>query len=264
MRIENAFLFMARMLLQFGRYFCDLSNMSDVFRAPRVHRAAGLLLVAPLLLWIATGLLFHVKPGWDAAYETLAAPPPGPLPWERVVFSPAMLEARGLLDPGPVALAPHPSGLVAVYGRRAGLPAAVDGTSGEPIPAAPEESARAFALAAIGASRHAGRYGAILPGAEAAVHRSALTGADDPAFLFRTAGGHRLLVDRVTGEVSQESALRDRIELLYRVHYLQWTPWGPFNAALVVAASLLVLLLAGSGIRLLLARPARPPGAPEP
>ena len=238
--------------------------MSDSFRLHGAHRAAGSLLAAPLLLWIATGLLFHVKPGWAAAYETLAAPPPGPLPWERVVFSPAMVKARGLLDPGPVALAPHPSGLVAYFGRRAGRPAAVDGTSGEPVPLAPEDSTRAFAAAAVGASRHAARYGAILPGATPARRPSALTGTDDPAFLFRTAGGHRLLVDRVTGEVDQESSLRDRIELLYRAHYLQWTPWKPVNAALALAASLLVLLLAGSGLRLLLARgaPFVPPPGP--
>ncbi len=237
--------------------------MSDSFRLHGAHRAAGFLLAVPLLLWIATGLLFHVKPGWDAAYEALSAPPPGPLPWERVVFSPAMLKARGLLDPGSVALAPHPSGLVAYFGRRGGLPAAVDGTSGEPIPPSPEETARATAVAAVAASRHAARYGNLLPGSEAVTHRSALTGSDDPAFRFRTKGGHRILVDRVTGEVSQESALRDRIELLYRVHYLQWTPWRTVNAALVLAAALAALVLSASGL-LLLARRAPLEGPREP
>lgn len=251
------------MLLQFIPVFCDLSNMSDAFRLRGAHRAAGLLLAGPLLLWIATGVLFHAKPGWDAAYEGLSAPPPGPLPWERIVFSPAMLKARGLLGPGPVALAPHPSGLVAFYGRCGGRPAAVDATSGEPIPFASEDVARATAAAAVGASRHAARYGPLLAGAETATHRSDLTASDDPAFRFRTAGGHRLLVDRVTGEVSQESALRDRIELLYRVHYLQWTPWKAVNAALVLAAALLVLLLSASGL-LLVSRPGPPRSDREP
>ena len=162
-----------------------------VAQPPRaVHRLAGLVLVVPLVLWIGTGLLFHVKPGWDEAYESLAAPPPGPLPWERVVFSPAAVKARGLLDPGPVALAPHPSGLVAWFGLRQGRPAAVDGTSGEPIPPASEGAARAFALAAISASRHAASYGTIVSAGPAA-HRSALTGVEDPALLFRTSGGKR-------------------------------------------------------------------------
>lgn len=230
--------------------------MFDAPRARAAHRLAGLALLLPLVLWIATGLLFHAKPGWDEAYEPLAAPPPGPLPWERVVFSPAALKARGLLDPGPVALAPHPAGLVAFFGRRGGRGAAVDGTSGESVPPASEGVARAWALAAVSASRHAMRYGEILS-SEAAARASDLTGAVDPAFLFRTSAGKELLVDRVTGEVSQQSRLRRRIDLLYDVHYLKWTPWPKVNAALVLAASFLVLLLAASGLRLLFAPPSR-------
>ena len=234
--------------------------MSSAFPPRAVHRVAGLLLLLPLLLWIATGLLFHVKPGWDEAYEALATPPPGPLPWERVVFSPAALKARGLLDAGPVVLAPHPTGLVAYFGRRGGLPAAADGTSGDPVPQADEETARTYAVAAIDASRHARSYGTIVS-AERTSHRSPLTGAEDPAFLFRTSGGKRVVVDRVTGEVTQDGTLNERIDLLYRVHYLKWTPWQPVNAALVLAASFLVLLLATTGLRLALAPPSRRPGA---
>lgn len=234
--------------------------------ARALHRFAGAGLVLPLVLWIGTGLLFHVKPGWDEAYEPLAAPPSGPPPWERVVFSPAALKVRGLLDEGPVSLAAHPSGLVAYFGRRDGQAAAVDGTSGDPIPPSSEGVARAFALAAISASRHTASYGTIVS-ARATVHRSALTGAEDPAFLFLTTGEKRLLVDRVTGEVTQGGALNDRIDLLYRVHYMQWTPWKPGNVALVLGASLLVLLLAASGLRLFFtAAPRAPDGehAPAP
>jgi uncharacterized iron-regulated membrane protein len=225
--------------------------MISPFGARSAHRTAGLSLLAPLLLWIATGLLFHVKPGWDEAYETLAAPPPGPFPWERVVFSPAAVKARGLLDPGPVTLAPHPAGLVAYFGRRGGVAAAVDGTSGEAIPPASEEVARVYASEAVARSRHAGRYGTIVS-AEETVRRSARTGGQDPAFLFRTSSGWRLVVDRVTGEVEQEGPTKARIELLYRAHYLQWTPWAAVNAGLVLAATVFVLVLAGSGLHLAL------------
>jgi hypothetical protein len=159
------------------------------------------------------------------------------------------VKARGLLDAGPVALATHPSGLVAYFGRHGGRAAAVDGTSGDPIPPASEGVARAFALAAISASRHAAGYGTILS-TEPTVHRSPLTGTEGPAFLFLTSGGKRVLVDRVTGEVSQSGTLNDRIDILYRIHYLQWTPWKTANVALVLGASLLVLLVAASGLRL--------------
>ncbi len=217
--------------------------------ARALHRLAGAGLVLPLFLWMGTGLLFHVKPGWDEAYEPLSAPPPGPPPWERVVFSPAAVKARGLLDAGPVALAVHPAGLVAWFGRREGRAAAVDGTSGDPIPTATEGVARAYALAAITASRHAASYGTIVS-AQPDVHHSTLTGTEGPAFLFLTSGGKRVLVDRVTGEVSQSGSLNDRIDLLYRIHYLQWAPWKPANVALVLGVSLLGLLLAASGLRL--------------
>ena len=224
--------------------------------ARAIHRLAGAGLALPLVLWIGTGLLFHVKPGWDEAYEPLSAPPPGPPPWERVVFSPAAVKARGLLDSGPVALAVHPAGLVAWFGRREGRAAAVDGTSGDPIPPASEGVARAFALAAISASRHAASYGTIVS-AQPDVHRSALTGTEGPAFLFLTSGGKRVVVDRVTGEVSQSGALNHRIDLLYRIHYLQWTPWKPVNVALVLGAALIALLLAASGLRLFFTPPSR-------
>lgn len=247
-----------QMLLQLPGLFCDLSNMFVAQPLKTAHRLAGLVLAVPLILWIGTGLLFHMKPGWDETYESLAVPPPGPLPWEKVVFSPAAVKARGLLDPGPVALAPHPSGLVAWFGLREGRPAAVDGTSGEPIPPASESAARAFALAAISASRHAKSYGTIVS-AETAAHRSVFTGVENPALLFRTSGGKRVLVDRVTGEVSQTGDLNAWIDRLYRIHYLQWTPWKPVNIGLVLVASLLVLLLAASGVRLAVTRPSRGP-----
>lgn len=255
-----------QMLLQLPGLFCDLSNMYVAHRLRAAHRIAGLVLAVPLVLWIGTGLLFHVKPGWDEAYESLAPPSPGPLPWEQVVFSPAAVKARGLLDPGPVALAPHPSGLVAWFGLREGRPAAVDGTSGEPIPPASEGAARGFALAAISASRHAASYGTIVS-AEPASHRSALTGVENPALLIRTSGGKRVLVDRITGEVNQSGKLNERIDLLYRIHYLQWTPWRSANVGLVLAASLLALVLAASGLRLLFTPASRAPNgahAPSP
>jgi hypothetical protein len=71
---------MMQMLLQLPGLFCDLSNMFVALASRAAHRLAGLALTVPLALWIGTGLRFHLKPGWDEAYEGLAAPPPGPLP----------------------------------------------------------------------------------------------------------------------------------------------------------------------------------------
>ncbi|MBK9088712.1 MAG: hypothetical protein IPL90_06570 [Holophagales bacterium] len=139
------------------------------------HRLAGLALAAPLALWIGTGLLFHLKPGWDEAYEALAAPPPGPLPWERVVFSPAAVKARGLLDPGPV--------------RRA-APASSPGRQGRARP--PPRPPRAFARRITLAPRRAPHHG------------QARAASSD---LGREAGPRR----PITGEVSQSGA-NERID----------------------------------------------------
>ena len=44
--------------------------MNVAIPARAIHRIAGAGLVLPLVLWIGTGFLFHVKPGWDEAYES--------------------------------------------------------------------------------------------------------------------------------------------------------------------------------------------------
>src|SRR5882672_2412886 len=55
----------------------------------------GLLLAAPLFLWVATGILFHTKYSYSEGYEHLAIPArPEPTSWRDAVLSPAELTAR--------------------------------------------------------------------------------------------------------------------------------------------------------------------------
>ncbi len=217
----------------------------------RVHRLAGLGLALPLLVWTVTGLLFHVKHRYAEAYEPLAVPFTADVLWGRAVFSPAMLQARGVLDVGPATLATHPRGLIAWLGKRNGEPVAIDSASGDTIPEATEETARLWLRDAVQASVHGARYGAVLRTEETAV-RSGRTGADDPAFRFHLAGGKRVTVDRVTGEISQTGDLNEFIDWTYRLHDLQWTPWKAVNVALVLLGMPLLLLLAASGVRMAL------------
>ncbi|MGO4999499.1 hypothetical protein [Oceanisphaera sp. W20_SRM_FM3] len=37
----------------------------------RLHKVLGLLILLPVLGWVVTGLLFFIKPGYQAAYESL-------------------------------------------------------------------------------------------------------------------------------------------------------------------------------------------------
>lgn len=39
----------------------------------KVHRWLAIVLVVLLVVWSVTGLLFHLKPGWDRAYDMLSA-----------------------------------------------------------------------------------------------------------------------------------------------------------------------------------------------
>ena len=218
----------------------------------RLHRLAGLTLALPLVVWTVTGLLFHVKHRYAEAYEPLAVPFTANELYARSVFSPAMLQARGHFDAGkPLTLATHAWGLVAYFGQKDGHAVAVDSASGDPIPVASEATARLWVKAAVAASKHAARYGEVARVTETR-RTSSLTGAAGPAFVFDLTGGKRITVDRVTGELSQTGDLNAFIDLTYRLHYLQWTPWKPVNLALVLLAMPLVLFLAGSGLRMAL------------
>lgn len=221
---------------------------------PRFHRAAGVLLALPLVLWMATGLLFHVKHRYAEAYEPLAVPAP-PVGLAVARIAPAQLVARGLVDGAAgLTLARDPRGGVAYYGTLAGRPVAVDAASGLELPPADDALALEWARRAVGGSAHARRYG------EAGATRPAelpsrLTGTSDPALAVDFSGGKTVIVDRITGEMTQHGALNDWIDLTYRVHYLQWTPWPRVNVALVLVAVLLVLWLAASGLTMAWRRP---------
>ncbi|WP_345195670.1 PepSY domain-containing protein [Kistimonas scapharcae] len=42
-----------------------------MMNSKKVHRLAGIIMLVPLILWALTGVIFLVKPGYEAAYEKL-------------------------------------------------------------------------------------------------------------------------------------------------------------------------------------------------
>ncbi|MBI5434804.1 MAG: hypothetical protein HZA52_18370 [Planctomycetes bacterium] len=227
----------------------------------RFHRLLGTILVLPLVLWIATGVLFHVKHRYDEAYEALAVPPESAPDWSRATVAPADVLATGLAD-APLTLAAHPSGRLAYFGRRGAAPVAIDAETGAPIEPASDGVARRWLAAALARSPHAARYGEEI-GAEEARETSARTGAEDPVLVVRTSGAKTVRIDRVTGEIRQSGELNSFIDATYAMHYLQWTPWPALNVALVLVAVPLVLLLAFTGARLALQKSAAVPATPR-
>lgn len=221
----------------------------------RLHRIVGSLLVLPLVVWIATGVLFHVKHRYDEAYEALAVPPERTPDWASARLAPADALALARVEP-PLVLAAHPSGVLAYFARRAGVPVAIDASSGAELPPADEAGARRWIAAALARSPHAARHGELVHGVapRATSMRSTRTGVDDPALVFETTGAKRISVDLVTGELVHTGALNDFIDATYALHYLQWTPWRAANVVLVLVAAPLALGLAFTGARLLFSK----------
>lgn len=221
----------------------------------RFHRLLGVLLALPLLAWMLTGLLFHVKYRYAEAYETLKVPDAGAPRWSAATVSPAQaLEKLEWDGKSPVALIAHPAGFAAYLFAAAGkAPAVLDATTGNRIAAADESAVRAWVMRALEASKNSERYGEIANVSEG-TRISAHTGLAHPAFVFNFSRAKVVTVDRLTGEMSQTGTLNEWIDFTYRIHYLQWTPWQTANIALVLLAMPLVIGLAFSGVRMFVRR----------
>lgn len=206
----------------------------------------------PLMLWVLTGLLFHVKHRYGEAYETLRVPRDRALDWDSAAIPPSHV-VRAQLARAPLALAAHPSGRLAYFGSDAHGGVAIDAHSGEKIEPASAELGRRWLEAAIANSSAPDRFGRITQ-AETQLAPSPLTGADNPTLRVRTDGAKTIRVDLLTGEIEQRGALNDFIDATYAIHYLQWTPWKAVNVALALLSIPLVLALAFSGLRMALRR----------
>jgi hypothetical protein len=213
-----------------------------------LHRFLGLSLVLPLVLWTATGLLFHVKHRYAEAYETLRVPMPPTPDLSTFTVPPARATAGGVFDRDCVPrFAIRPDGRGGWFGKKNGRGVAVDAASGDLLAEAPEKISLEWAKAAVAVSPHAARYGKV-EFLSSSKRSSPLTLSNDPSLDLSFSGGKTVTVDRLTGEIVQSGALNDWIDLTYRVHFLQWTPWKPVNVALEVFSIPLVLGLAVSGL----------------
>ena len=218
----------------------------------RLHRILGLSLVVPLVLWMATGLLFHVKRRYAEAYEALKTPSRGTADLSRFTVSAAQAAAGDRFEKGCVPrFALRPDGRGAWFGRKDGKGVAVDAETGAILGEDEEKISLEWGLAAVRASTHAARYGTLVKiGPSRRAPSSPLTLSKNLSLDLVFSGGKTVTVDRLTGEVAQTGALNDWIDFTYRVHYMQWTPWKGVNVALVLVAVPLVLGLAFFGLRM--------------
>jgi hypothetical protein len=189
----------------------------------RLHRLTGLVMLLPFIGWAITGAVFFIKPGYGPAYDLLAvktypldgnlsiAPQPG---WREVRYLKTILGPHLLVrtDKGWSHL--NPSTLAP-----AGAPA--------------DEDVRRFVADAF--SANPGRYGHITSIADGTI---------------RTDTGVEIVLDWTRLSLQQRGRDTDRIDRLYKIHYLQWTGQKSIDKVLGLAGLSLLVLLTVLGARI--------------
>lgn len=193
-------------------------------RVRKLHRLLGVVLLLPFLGWAATGFVFFLKPGYADAYEVLPVrtyPLTAPC---AVRPAPGWLEVRCLRT----VLGNHLLARTGEGWRQ------LDPAGGQPRE---RPAARGIELLLEDAFRaNPRRYGTV----------AGLSG-----LAARTTTGVEVILDWDGMSLRQRGRETDRIDLLYRIHYLQWTGFagvdrifGGIGLALVLALTLLGARLA--------------------
>jgi len=198
----------------------------------RVHRWLAIVLVVPLVIWSITGLLFHLKPGWSRAYDLLDPERPAVVHLDKLVVPEGATHVEVFSTAiGPLARVTTAKGdeLYDADTGRKRSPLAID-------------AARALAVDAIARSHHASAYGAA----------TRVTSTETTVTL--ELAGAVVEVGRNDGRLSQRGTDTDRIDWLYRIHYLQLTGNTTFDRILGLAGLVLIWLVLIPGVVLFVRR----------
>ena len=199
----------------------------------RVHRWLAIVLVIPLVLWSITGLLFHLKPGWSRAYDMLDPERPAQVHIDKLVLPDGATRVEVFSTAiGPLARVTTPKGDE--------LYDAGTGTKRSPLPI---DAAQALAVDAIGRSHFASAYGT-----------ATRVTSTETTVTLELADGPVVEAGRNDGRLSQRGPDTDRIDWLYRIHYLQLTGNKTFDKILALAGLLLIWLVLIPGVVLFVRR----------
>lgn len=183
-------------------------------------------MMLPMLGWAVTGLVFHIKPGYAGAYETLSVKT-YPLAQTIAIQSDKNWQEVRMLR---TVLGDHLLVLTEAGARH------LHPATRKPMPLpGPAQLQQLFEDAVSGDIE---RYGSIL----------AVNG--DTA---ETTTGVRVVLDWETLRLTQRGTDTALIDLLYEIHYLRWTPWESINRVLSSAGLLLLFALSLLGLRVYLA-----------
>ena len=194
----------------------------------RLHRIIGLALMLPFLAWAITGFVFFVKPGYAGAYEVLS---PKMYNLDQAISiqpDSGWLEFRGFKTVlGNHLIVRTTSGWIhldPVTLQQRGLPSEAD----------------LIRLVSDAFSANPSRYGKI----------NTISGDS-----VTTDTGVEIKVDWSRLGFQQRGKDSARLDLLYRIHYLQWTGLKTLDKVLGMVGIALIIILTLLGARLALRGP---------
>lgn len=185
----------------------------------RLHRLLGLVMLLPILGWVMTGVLFFIKPGYQAAYAPLSV---------KTYPLDASLHIKPAADWQQLRLVNTVLGSHLLVTQQ-GEPLHLDATTLAPFTPSLEQS-RLLLDEAISADPE--RYGSLIEW-------------DGSQGLTST--GIELTLDWPRLSFAQLGPDTRRINLWYKIHYLQWTPFKALNEVLGIVGLGLLLLLSLCG-----------------
>jgi hypothetical protein len=188
-----------------------------------LHRVIGIVMLLPLVGWAVTGAIFFIKPGYSGAYESLAIKTYPLDSHLAIATNPAWREVRYV----ETILGEH------LLVRGADGWQQLDPLSLSVRPAPSEADVRALATDAFTANPV--RYG----------HVTTVTGRS-----VVTDTGARVTLDWNHLTLSQRGTDTDRIDRLYKIHYLQWTGIETLDRVIGGLGLLLLVILSALGARL--------------
>jgi hypothetical protein len=191
------------------------------------HRLLGIVMLLPFVGWAVTGAIFFIKPGYGDAYDVPAIKTYPLESGTRPDIRPGWLEVRWLRT----VLGEH------CLVRTSDGWKQIDPRSFEDRAAAPEPDLRRLLDDAFSANR--ARYGQVAR-------------LDGPVATTDTGVRVTLNWNRLT--LSQRGPDTDRIDRLYKIHYLQWTGIAALDKLLGGTGLTLVVALSVLGVRLFVRR----------
>jgi uncharacterized iron-regulated membrane protein len=200
----------------------------------RFHRWLAISLAVPLVVWSVTGLMFHLKPGWDRAYEQLTPErTTGPDLGAVVPVSTISETLAGSSSSRPISKVElFETVLGPLYRVRADdRTTLVDARTGRVLSPLTVDQAKALAMDAVARSPHRAAYGD--PHDTTVAAETIDVRFDDEITVE---------VGRSDATLTQHGSDTSRIDWLYRIHYLQWT--GNRTLDRVIAMAGLVLIWA--------------------